>query len=169
MLYSLKYLKKIALLSVLCCGVSVAMADTLPKMAYIDTVRIYTESQSAQKINQRLEAEFAARLSRLSAQEEELNHLAQQIQNESKSSRLSKLKKQQEKLQKQYITLRQQFDADYSLRRNEEFSSLQQRAYSAIMQIRRNKKLDIILDNAVWVDKKYDITDQVIEILNKGE
>ena len=35
------------------------------------------------------------------------------------------------------------------------------------MQIRREKGLDIVLDNAVWVDKKYDITDQVIEILNK--
>ena len=36
------------------------------------------------------------------------------------------------------------------------------------MQIRRERNLDIVLDNAVWVDKKYDITDQVIEILKQS-
>ena len=164
----MKSLKKIALLGVLLWSVQGAIADSKsPKFAYIDTMRIYTDSKTAQQINQQLEREFAARKNALSHQETEIIALNQKIAAESKSSTKAKLAKQREKLQKQYIPVLQQFEADYSLRRNEEFSHLQRQAYQAIMQIRREKGLDIVFDNAVWVDKKYDITDQVIEILNK--
>ena len=163
----MKYLKKVACLGVLLWSVQAAFADNAPKFAYIDTMRIYTDSNAAQAINQQLESEFATRRAAIERQEEELRTLNQKIAAESKFSARTKLEKQREKLHKQYMPQLQQFEADYSLRRNEEFSTLQRNAYQAIMQIRREKGLDIVLDNAVWVDKKYDITDQVIEILNK--
>ena len=164
----MKYLKKIACLGVLLWSVQAAFADNAPKFAYIDTMRIYTDSNSAQQINRQLESEFAERRAALERHENEILSFNQKIAAESKSSTKAKLAKQREKLQKQYIPILQQFEVDYSLRRNEEFSHLQRQAYQAIMQIRREKGLDIVLDNAVWVDKKYDITDQVIEILNKN-
>ena len=165
----MKYLKKVACLGVLLWSVQAAFADNAPKFAYIDTMRIYTDSHAAQQINQRLGEEFAARQHHLAEQESALEELNQQIANEQKSSRREKLQKQQEKLHKQYVAQRQQFENDYSLRRNEEFSTLQRRAYQAITALRKEKGYDWVLDEAVWVDKKYDITDEVINILNQQE
>ena len=55
---------------------------------------------------------------------------------------------------------------EYSLRRNEEFASLQRNANDIIKNIAETEKYDFIVQEAVFVNGKYDITDRVIKLLD---
>ena len=59
-----------------------------------------------------------------------------------------------------------QLAEDYTLRRNEEFASLQQNANRVIVDLARKEGYDLILQDAIFVNKQFDITDVVIKALN---
>ncbi len=59
-----------------------------------------------------------------------------------------------------------QLAEDYNLRRNEEFASLQQNANRVIVDLARKEGYDLILQDAIFVNKQFDITDAVIKALN---
>ena len=50
---------------------------------------------------------------------------------------------------------------DLNLRRNEELGQIQERARKAIQDIARAEKFDLIVEQAVFVDPKSDITDRL--------
>lgn len=55
---------------------------------------------------------------------------------------------------------------DINLRRNEELSSVQERANKVIQQIALDEKFDLILqDPVVYASQRIDITDKVIKAL----
>lgn len=59
-----------------------------------------------------------------------------------------------------------QFEEDYNLRRNEEFASLQQNANRVIVKIAKQEGYDVILQNVIYVNTQYDVTDSVIKEMN---
>jgi outer membrane protein len=56
---------------------------------------------------------------------------------------------------------------DFNLRRNEEFASVQERANRTIKQIAEREQFDLILQDAVYINPKYDITAKVLKELEK--
>ena len=56
---------------------------------------------------------------------------------------------------------------EYSLRRNEEFAALQSNANNIIRNIAESEKFDLIVQEAVFVNGRYDITDRVIQLLDQ--
>jgi len=58
-----------------------------------------------------------------------------------------------------------EFREDLNLRRNEELSQIQERARKAIQDIAKAEKFDLIVEQAVYVDPKSDITDRVMKAL----
>ena len=56
---------------------------------------------------------------------------------------------------------------EYNLRRNEEFAALQDNANTIIKNIAEKEKYDLIVQEAVFVSRKYDITDRVIQLLDQ--
>ncbi len=58
-----------------------------------------------------------------------------------------------------------EFREDLNLRRNEELGQIQERARKAIQEIARTEKFDIIVEQAVFVDPQFDITDRVMKSL----
>ncbi len=55
---------------------------------------------------------------------------------------------------------------DYNLRRNEEFAALQQNANRVIVDLAKREGYDFILQDVIYVNGRYDITDSVIKALN---
>ena len=70
-------------------------------------------------------------------------------------------------LEQQFRKRQAEFSEDYNLRRNEEFAALQQNANRVIVDLAKRDGYDLILQDAVYVDGKFDITDDVIRALNK--
>jgi outer membrane protein len=56
---------------------------------------------------------------------------------------------------------------DFNRRRNEEFAEIIERANAAILEIADQENYDLILQDAVTVSERVDITDKVIKLLEK--
>ena len=62
-----------------------------------------------------------------------------------------------------------EFREDLNQRRNEELSAVLDKANRAIKEIAEREKFDLILQEAVYVSPRLDITDQVVKQLNAGK
>jgi outer membrane protein len=62
--------------------------------------------------------------------------------------------------------MQREFREDLNLRRNEEFASIIERANKVIQQIADAEKFDLILQEAVYISPRIDITEKVIKALS---
>lgn len=138
------------------------------KFGYVNPTRVYTETKTAQRIEAALQKEFSAQQKQLQALEQEGMQLRQKLQ----TGKLSgKEQKQAEarflELSRQYRIMAAKLGEEYNLRRNEEFASLQHNANDVIKNIAEQEKYDLIVQEAVFVGRQYDITDRVIRLLDE--
>ena len=61
---------------------------------------------------------------------------------------------------------RREFQEDLNARRNEELEQVRNKANRVIKQFATDEKYDLILQDAVWIAPKHDITDKVIKAIN---
>lgn len=142
-------------------------AEAVQKIGFINTERVYLESKQAQRIQTTLEKEFRSR-------QDALQKLQQEGEKLEKSLSEGKLQgKERETAAKRWGELVQQFRKkqaelaeDYNLRRNEEFAALQQNANRIIVDLAKREGYDVILQDVIYVNARYDITDSVIKALN---
>ncbi|QEY25437.1 OmpH family outer membrane protein [Neisseria zalophi] len=144
-----------------------AVADGIQKLGFIDTERVYRESRQAQSIQQTLEKEFSSRHQALEA----LRRKGENVEKTLASGKLSgaereKNVKELSELVRQYRTEQAALAEEYNLRRNEEFASLQQNANRVIVELAKKEGYDLILQDVIYVNSKYDITDRVIKSMN---
>lgn len=144
-----------------------AIAQGTQKFGYVNPERVYTETKTAQRIEADLQREFGAQQKQLQALQQQGISLQQKLQN----TNLSKKEQQQTETQlidisRQYRALAVKLGEEYSLRRNEEFAALQNNANTIIKNIAEQEKYDLIVQEAVFVSRKYDITDRVIKLLD---
>ncbi|UOF93913.1 MAG: OmpH family outer membrane protein [Bordetella sp.] len=138
------------------------------KIGFINIERILNESVPAKIVQTKIELEFKKR-------DEELqdlnNNLSSQLQLFDKNSLImteSDRLKQQRILNNLDIELqrkRNEFQEDLNRRRNEEFSSILIKANDSIKHIAEKENYDLIIQDAVTVNTRIDITDQVIKSL----
>lgn len=142
-------------------------AEAVQKIGFINTERVYLESKQAQGIHAKLEKEFGSRQKALQKLQLEGAALEKKLAGKQLQGR------EREKAEKQWSDLVQRFRRtqselaeDYNLRRNEEFAALQQNANRVIIELAKQESYDVILQDAIYVNGKYDITDSVIKALN---
>jgi outer membrane protein len=63
---------------------------------------------------------------------------------------------------------RREFQEDLNSRKNEELQSVIERANRVVKALAEAEKYDLIIQEAVYVNPKHDITDKVIKSLNAG-
>lgn len=161
-------LKKIAFVFVIAslfCGFT--WAESIQKLGFIDTSRVYQQSIQAQSIQKQLDKEFSSRQKKLQAMQNEGLKLKEAIETGKVplNQREAKIK-QMLQMDQQYKEAAVQLAEDYNLRRNEEFASLQQNANKVIIDLARKEGYDLILQDAIFVNSKFDITDAVVKALN---
>ncbi|UOO83177.1 OmpH family outer membrane protein [Uruburuella testudinis] len=142
-------------------------AENLQKLGFINTERVYQESRQAQGIQKTLEKEFSARqrsLQKLQAEGEaaEKKLTAGSLRGAEREAAVRHLGE----LVQQYRSQQAKLAEEYNLRRNEEFAALQQNANSVIVELAKKEGYDLIIQDAIYVDSRFDITDSVIKALN---
>lgn len=144
-----------------------AVADGIQKLGFINTERVYRESRQAQSIQKTLDKEFSSRHEAL----EQLRRKGERVEKTLASGKLSgaareKTVQELNELVRQFRTQQAELAEEYNLRRNEEFASLQQNANRVIVELAKKEGYDLILQDVIYVNSKYDITDSVIKSMN---
>lgn len=159
--------KKIVLTFAAVLSCSFAWAESIQKLGFIDTSRVYQQSVQAQSIQKDLDKEFAPLQKKLQVMQAEGLKLKEAIESGKvpTAEREAKIK-QMLQMDEQYKEAAAKLAEDYNLRRNEEFASLQQNANKVIIEMARKEGYDLIIQDAIFVNSKFDITDAVIKALN---
>ncbi|ULJ60514.1 OmpH family outer membrane protein [Wielerella bovis] len=137
------------------------------KLGYVNPERVYTETQAARRIEARLQQEFSAQQQALTKLQQEGIDLRTKIAQSKNANERKRLEAQLEEKAQQYRVASARLSEEFSLVRNEEFAALQNNANAIIKNIAEKEKYDLIVQEAVFVTRKYDITDRVIKLLDE--
>ncbi|MBK6006481.1 OmpH family outer membrane protein [Ramlibacter ginsenosidimutans] len=145
-----------------------AQADDF-RVGFVNTDRIFREANTAKAAQSKLEQEFSRR-------EKDLNDLGASLKTASeKFEREAPTLSEQQRAQRQKALIdqdrefqrkRREFQEDLNARKNEELQQVLDRANRVVKQVAEQEKFDLILQEAVYINPKYDITDKVIKALN---
>jgi outer membrane protein len=162
--------RALVLASALAAGALVAtpVQAQATKIGFVSTERILRDSAPAKAAQTKIENEFKKR-------DQELQNLANRLRNEAQKfdkdapvlSESERVKRQRSlaDLDSDLQRKRREFQEDFNRRRNEEFSSIVERADAAIKKIAESQNYDLIIQDAVTVSPRIDITDQVLKAL----
>lgn len=138
------------------------------KIGFVSTERILRDSKPAKAAQAKIEAEFKKRDQDLQKLSDNLRAQAQKLDKDAPVLSEADRIKRQRQLQDMDSDLqrkRREFQEDFNRRRNEEFSSIVEKADAAIKKIAEQQSYDLIIQDAVTVSPRVDITDQVIKAL----
>ena len=141
------------------------------KIGYVNSERVLREATPAKAAQSKLEAEFGKREKDLTDQTTRLKAAADKLDKEAPTLAEGERTRRQRELLDQDRDLqrkRREFQEDLNQRKNEELSSIVERANPVIKQIFDAEKYDIILQDqaVVLAGARVDITEKVIKALN---
>lgn len=160
--------KQFAVTLVLATAFAAAPVLANTKIGFVNTERLLREAPLSVAAQKKLEREFAARDQELAKLAKQARDLQAQLDKDGVTMSESERKAKERDLGNLNRDLQRQgreFREDLNLRRNEELSQIQERARKAIQDIARAEKFDLIVEQAVYVDNKIDITDKVMRAL----
>ena len=142
------------------------------KVGFVNTDRIIRESDLAKAAEAKLKAEFAQR-------ERALRDLAEkerQARVQYDKERLTLAESARLQRERGIVQIRQdlerkqrEFQEDSSLRQNEELQKLLEQANRVVRALAKAEKYDMIVQEAVYMDAKHDITDRVLSGMVAGD
>ena len=140
------------------------------KLGFVNTERILRDSAPAKAAQSKIEGEFKKRNDDLERLANNLRSSAQKFEKDAPVLSESDRNKRQRELANIDADLqrkRREFQEDFNRRRNEEFASIVEKANVAIKRISEQENYDVIIQDAVTVNPRIDITDKVIQSLGK--
>ncbi|WP_395701824.1 OmpH family outer membrane protein [Aquabacterium sp.] len=139
------------------------------KIGYVNSERVLKEAAPAKAAQARLESEFKKRSTELDEQANRVKSAADKLDKDAPTLSESERTRRQRELVEADRDLqrkRRELQEDLTQRKNEELSSVVERANKVIKQIFDSEKYDLILQDAVFFSARIDITDKVIKSLN---
>ncbi len=139
------------------------------RVGFVNTDRIFREANTAKAAQTKLEQEFARREKELLDLGNTLKTATEKFEREAPTLAESQRTARQRQLVDQdrdFQRKRREFQEDLSARKNEELSQVLERANKVVKQVAEAEKYDVILQEAVYINPKHDITDKVIKALN---
>jgi len=162
-------LSLILLLSIFATGALASASAAELKIGVVNQERLLRESAPAKRSQGRLDKEFAARRAELDRMQKQGRDLETTLQKEGvtmpEADRAAK-ERQIAQLTRDFQRMQREIREDRTLRQNEELASIQELAQKAISEIAEKEKFDLILQDAVFVSPRIDITDKVIKALS---
>ena len=139
------------------------------RIGFVSTDRIFKEAGTAKAAQVKLEQEFSKREKELVDQGSSVKSMVDKLEREaptlSESQRASR-QRQLVDLDREFQRKRREFQEDLNSRKNEELSQVLDKANKVVKQVAESDKYDVILQEAVYINPKFDITDKVIKALN---
>ena len=149
-------------------AVSAFAAEAELKVGFVNGQRVINESPQAAKAKKKLEKEFEKR-------DQELQKLAKQLQTvqealEKNGITLAEAERRNKEreladLNRDFQRRQREFREDLNMRQNEEMAAIYERVNKVIKTIAESDKYDLIIQEAVYVGTRIDITERVIKAL----
>lgn len=142
------------------------------RIGFVNTDRIFREANLAKAAQTKLEQEFSRREKEVQGLAAQLKTASEKFERESptlpdaqRGARQRQLVEQDREFQRK----QREFQEDLNLRKNEELQSVLERANRVIKQVAEAEKYDLVIQEAVYINPKHDITDKVLSGLNGGK
>jgi len=139
------------------------------KVGFVNTDRIFREATTAKAAQAKLEQEFSRREKELTDLRVSLKSLSEKFEREaptlSETQRLAR-QKQLVDQDRDFQRKTREFQEDLNARKNEELQQVLERANRVVKQVAEAEKYDVVLQEAVYINPRHDITDKVIKALN---
>ncbi|HEX7889838.1 MAG TPA: OmpH family outer membrane protein [Ramlibacter sp.] len=139
------------------------------RVGFVNTDRIFREANSAKQAQAKLEQEFARREKELGELGASLKAASERFEREAPALGEQQRGQRQKALidqDREFQRKRREFQEDLNARKNEELQAVLDRANRVVKQVAEQEKYDLILQEAVYINPKHDITDKVIRALN---
>lgn len=139
------------------------------KAGFVNTDRIFREANTAKAAQAKLEQEFSRREKEIIDQGNALKTATEKFEREAPTIAESQRVSRQRQLVDQdrdFQRKRREFQEDLSTRKNEELGQVLERANKVVKQVAEAEKYDVILQEAVYINPKHDITEKVLKALN---
>jgi outer membrane protein len=167
----MKYLSRQCLVFLFGVFALAAHADDF-RVGFVNTDRIFREANTAKAAQAKLEQEFSRREKDLTALGDALKSASDKFEREAPTLSESQRATRQKQLVDQdrdFQRKRREFQEDLNARKNEELQQVLERANRVVKQVAEAEKYDVILQEAVYINPKHDITDKVIKALNAAK
>ena len=141
------------------------------RVGFVNTDRIFKEATTAKAAQAKLEQEFSKREKELLDQGAAIKVQADKLEREAPTlpeAQRNTRQKQLVDLDRDIQRKRREFQEDLNARKNEELQLVLERANKVVKQVAEAEKYDLVLQDAVYINPKHDITDKVIKALNAG-
>jgi outer membrane protein len=139
------------------------------RVGFVNTDRIFREANTAKSAQTKLEQEFSRREKELNDLGNSLKAASEKFEREAPTLSESQRGTRQKSLidqDREFQRKRREFQEDLNARKNEELQQVLDRANRVVRQVAEAEKYDVILQEAVYINPKHDITDKVIRALN---
>lgn len=140
------------------------------KIGFVNTQRVLRDSALAKSVQTKLENEFDKRNQDLQKAVNDFRNRVQQFERDAPVLAESDRNRRQRELGNIDADIQRkqrELQEDFNRRRNEEFSIIIEKANAAIKNIAEKENYDLILQDAVTVSPRVDITDRVLKALEK--
>jgi outer membrane protein len=141
------------------------------RIGFVNTDRIFKEATSAKAAQTKLEQEFSKREKELVDLGAALKNFNDKLEREGPTLSDSQRATRQKQLVDQdrdFQRKRREFQEDLNARKNEELQLVLERANRVVKQVAEAEKYDLVIQEAVYISPKHDITEKVIKALNAG-
>lgn len=141
------------------------------RIGFVNTDRILKEANTAKAAQTKLEQEFSKREKELVDAGNALKAAADRLERDAPTLSEGQRNARQRQLVDQdrdFQRKRREFQEDLNARKNEELQQVVDRANRAVKQIAESENYDMIVQEAVYVNPKHDITDKVLRAINSA-
>jgi len=147
-----------------------AMAQDF-RIGFVNTDRIFREAAIAKTAQTKLEAEFSKREKEIDAIGNQLKTASERFERDAPTLSETQRGTRQRALvdqDREFQRKRREFQEDLNVRKNEELQAVLERANRIIKQVAEAEKYDLVIQEAVYINPKHDITEKVITGLNNA-
>jgi outer membrane protein len=142
------------------------------RFGFVNIDRLMKEATISKAAGAKLEQEFAKREKELNNLGNSLKTASDQFEREAptlpESQRLAR-QKQLVDQDREFQRKRREFQEDLTARKSEELAQVTERATKIVNQVAESEKYDVILQDAVYINPKHDITDRVLKAMNAAK
>lgn len=142
------------------------------KFGFVNIDRIFRDANSSKAAQSKLEQEFSKREKELIDLGNSLKTASDKLEKDAPTLSESQRTTRQKQLvdqDREFQRKRREFQEDLGSRKNEELQTVLERANKVVKQVAEAEKYDVILQEAVYVNPKHDITEKVLKILNAAK
>jgi outer membrane protein len=146
--------------------------DAPPKIGYVSLDRIIRESTAAKSAQERIQQEFSRRDKELQELSARLKQSSERLERDAPVlAESERVRRQRElaDLDREFQRKQREFREDVNQRRNEKLATVIERANRVIRQIAEQERYDVIIQDAVHVSPRIDMTEKVLRALNSAK